>query len=782
LSDFQKHSIKAIVDGNHSLVDAKTGSGKTVTADFAIQHFVDQGKRVIYTSPIKALSNQQYYNFSRKYPNISFGIFTGDIKYNPDADVIFATAEIVMNFLFSNSTNEKGIQFQIDVNNLGCIVMDEVHFILNEERGHVWEKTILMLPPHVQMVMLSATLDNPMKFAKWCERGDKEVIVSSTKKRIVPLTHYSYMTTTESIFKKVKDKTIQQQIRDSTNKLIKLKIEDGLFLDNGYNEIKNIRNILENNHVFLKRSHILNSLLKFLKENDLLPAIVFTFSRKNVENFANEITTNLLEDDSKIPYIVRNEAEQIVRKLPNYKEYLALPEYDNLIRLLEKGIGIHHSGMIPILREIVEIFISQRYIKVLFATSSFSIGLDCAIRSTVFTSLKQFDGKSEKYLLPHDYTQMSGRCGRRNIDTCGYVIHCNNLFETPSLMDYKEILCGKPQKLLSKFHISYETIINLVKNEQSMETFIEKSLINDEIKSSLLVLEEEMKLLMKTLAIREESIKYLKTPIIFMEEYIVLKTNLPNTQNKKRKETERRITTILDEYRFCISDTDSYKDYMNTKENVDGKKKELDEEKHFISNQIENICNILVKEGFLSETRTFTKKGRIASQFAEINPLILSEYMNELETLTTNQIIGILSCFTNIRVTEALETNSIKDTGIKEVLYKINGTYEKYEDYEYEYGLDTGPREKIIYDIIDEVQLWCEAVDEISCKDIIQNNLREKGISIGDFSKAILKISVISKELINICEMEGYVELQYKLSNVDELMLKYICTNQSLYV
>jgi superfamily II RNA helicase len=221
---------------------------------------------------------------------------------------------------------------------------------------------------------------------------------------------------------------------------------------------------------------------------------------------------------------------------------------------------------------------------------------------------------------------------------------------------------------------------------------------------------------------------------------------------------------------------------MNTKDNVVGKEKELDREKNFISNQIDNICKILVKDGFLSETRTFTEKGRIASQFAEINPLILSEYMNELEALTTNQIIGILSCFTNIRVTEALEINSIKDTGIKELLYKINGTCEKYEDYEYEYGLDTGPREKIIYDIIDEVQLWCEAVDEISCKGIIQNNLREKGISIGDFSKAILKISVICKELINVCEMEGFVELQYKLSNVDGLILKYICTNQSLYV
>ena len=224
LSDFQKHSIKAIADGNHSLVTAATGSGKTISADFAIQHFVKQGKRVIYTSPIKALSNQQFYNFSRKYPDISFGIFTGDIKYNPNANVIFATAEIVANHLlamdkYDSKTKSENMQFQMDIKNeLGCIIMDEVHFILNKERGNVWEKTILLLPHQVQMVMLSATLDNPFRFADWCERigrqksitNIKEVHVSSTKSRIVPLTHYSYMTTTESIFQKVKEKSIQQ--------------------------------------------------------------------------------------------------------------------------------------------------------------------------------------------------------------------------------------------------------------------------------------------------------------------------------------------------------------------------------------------------------------------------------------------------------------------------------------------------------------------------------------------------------------------------------------------
>jgi antiviral helicase SKI2 len=235
LSDFQKYAIESIVEGNHVLVTAHTGSGKTLPAEFAIEHFVGQGKKVIYTSPIKALSNQKYYEFTQKYPNISFGLITGDIKINPTADVLIMTAEILMNYLFLEENNTEKTEetkedvkgaaaFQIDIQTeLACVVMDEIHYINDAERGSVWEKTILMLPRHIQMVMLSATIDSPERFASWCERGDgetgKKVYLCSTNKRAVPLTHYGFLTTNEMIFKKVKDKSVQQQIKDIILKL-----------------------------------------------------------------------------------------------------------------------------------------------------------------------------------------------------------------------------------------------------------------------------------------------------------------------------------------------------------------------------------------------------------------------------------------------------------------------------------------------------------------------------------------------------------------------------------
>ena len=170
LSAFQKYAIEAIIEGNHVLVTAHTGSGKTLPAEFAIQYFTKVGKKVIYTTPIKALSNQKFYEFSRKFPEISFGLFTGDIKTNPNADVLIMTTEILMNYLFSQTQIESAsLQFQIDIQNeLACVVFDEVHYINDEHRGQTWEQTILMLPKHIQMVMLSATIDNPAGFAKWC--------------------------------------------------------------------------------------------------------------------------------------------------------------------------------------------------------------------------------------------------------------------------------------------------------------------------------------------------------------------------------------------------------------------------------------------------------------------------------------------------------------------------------------------------------------------------------------------------------------------------------------
>ena len=802
LSDFQKHAIEAVVTGNHVLVTAHTGSGKTLPAEFAIRHFVGQGKRVVYTSPIKALSNQKYYEFTKKYPDIKFGLFTGDIKTNPNADVLIMTTEILMNYLFTslNSVSEgekPSLQFQIDVKNeLACVVFDEVHYINDQERGQTWEKTILMLPTHVQMVMLSATIDNPEGFAKWCERGlsDKQVYLATTSHRVVPLYHYGFVTTTEAIFKAVRDKETQKMIRDSTNIVVPLKDHNGGFQERGYRSIMNVTDILDKNQVRVNKKHVLNQLALFLREREMLPAIAFVFSRKQVELCAKDITVPLLEFDSKVGYTVRYECEQIVRKLPNYKEYLDLPEYLQLVALLEKGIGIHHSGMIPILREIVELMISKKYIKLLFATESFAIGLDCPIRTAVFTSLMKFDGNAERYLYAHEYMQMAGRAGRRGIDTIGYVVHCNNLFKPPSSSDYTNILCGKPQKLVSKYHISYNLILNLLKNGKTsgFAEFSNKSMIFNELENEIHGYRTQYDDVQQKIAKKRQTVDLAKTPKDVCKRYIQLEDTVKTLVNKKRKDAEREMQKLMDEYRSLTNDVKLYREFEDLElelRTVTGSVQHTDT---YISRQTECICDIMREEGFVEPTDGgigLTTLGKVAANMAEIHPLVLSKFMFDwdyFERFTATQLVGLFSIFTDVKVPDDMRTfrpiidDSFLECSIKEVM----NAYRKYDNIEIERNLNTGIKydSALNYDIIDFSMRWCDCETETECKEFIQNVLIDKSISIGDFTKAMLKIVTIKNEFVNICEDVGAIEFKYKLDQIEKMVLKYVTTSQSLYV
>jgi antiviral helicase SKI2 len=801
LSDFQKYAIEAIVTGDHVLVTAHTGSGKTLPAEFALEYFVSQGKKVVYTSPIKALSNQKFYEFTNKYPHISFGLMTGDIKTNPNADVLIMTTEILMNYLFIENTDQKksGLDFQIDIQNeLACVVFDEVHYINDQSRGQVWEKTILMLPPHVQMVMLSATIDNPAGFAKWCERGlenDKQVWLASTNHRVVPLSHYGFLTTTEAIFKIVKNKDIEKQIRDKTNCLIPLQTDKGMFLESGFRDLSIYTEMFHKHGVELKRKHVLNQLALFLRDRDMLPAIVFVFSRKNVELYAKEITIPLLEDDSKVGYVVRRECEQIIRKLSNFKEYMELPEYNQLVDLLEKGIGIHHSGMIPILREIVELMISKKYIKMLFATESFAIGLDCPIRTAVFTSLTKFDGNSERYLMAHEYTQMAGRAGRRGIDTIGHVVHCNNLFRVPSLSEYKLILGGVPQKLVSKYHISYELVLNLLKSgplqKDKLSSFSEKSMVYQEIQNDISKHKACIDDLLEKIEKKKLFVENARTPSLVCAEYMDLLEKYKQVVNKKRREIENRIQQIKDEYKYFANDLTSYIDLVELKKKYDSEVASLVYIENYITDQTNKVCKIMMDDGFLIHDDTcyqLTDLGKMASGIAEIHPLCLTLLINNwnFNEFSSEQMIGLFSCFTDVKVQEDLRMYgpSIDDGFLKSKIVDVIEIYKKYCGREEDLELCTGIRyeDALQYDMIDCAMMWSHLENEIDCKRFIQSVVSEKGISIGDFTKSMLKIVTISKEWISVFEELGNIDIVYKLTNIEGMIMKYVTTSQSLYV
>ena len=807
LSSFQKFAIESIVEGNHILVTAHTGSGKTLPAEFAIEHFVSKGKKVIYTSPIKALSNQKFYEFTQKFPNISFGILTGDIKTNPEADVLIMTTEILMNTLYAknrkedvtintNSTNLAMFEMDFD-NELACVVFDEIHYINDQDRGRVWEETIMMLPRHVQMVMLSATLDSPEKFALWCEtrgqndiKSDKIVYLTTTYERVVPLTHYSFITCTQGIFKIIKDKELEKEIMKTTNTLHVLQDSKGNFSDTNYMRVhKTLKTFQDKNH-YVKRQHVLNTVAKHMVENNMLPAICFVLSRKALEQCAKEITANLLEDDSKVPYIIRKECEQIIRKLPNYQEYLNLPEYINMVSLLEKGVAIHHAGIMPILREMVELLFGKGYIKLLFATETFAVGINMPTKTVLFTDANKFDGSGTRPFYSHEYTQMAGRAGRRGIDTVGHVIHLSNLFKNIDQTTLKTILKGKPQTLVSKFKISYNLILNLIDiGETNYTKYAKRSMVQNDIDVTMKGYYDNISNIERDIDNMSLVLSSCKTPVETVEEYINLKQARLTSVNKKRKEIDRNIQNISNQYITVDRDIEIVSKYNLKRDVLKKLKDQLSATETTLETNIAKVINLLKDNDFIKQEddkNILSLKGHIATNLREIHCLIFAELIQsaKFKKFEPKEIVGILSCFTNITVPEdkryILPTS--EHNNVKDCIMDIYDMYQKQSNLELKNQIDTGIDYRLHFDLIDYSIRWCECENDVDCKILLSEIGLNKEIFLGEFIKAILKINNITAEMEKVAEYLGDMEFLSILRQVPQLTLKYVATNQSLYV
>jgi superfamily II RNA helicase len=807
LHDFQKWCVEATVTGNHVLICCPTGSGKTFGGEFAINYFYSKGKKVIYCSPIKALSNEKFYSFTHKYPHISIGLITGDIKTNPDANVLIMTTEILLNKLYQIKSKHKisnsSVSFDMDIENeLGCVVFDEIHMINDESRGHVWEQSIMMLPTNIQIVGLSATLDNPEKFALWLEtKGDinkqieKEVFLTRKLTRSVPLLHYAFLTSTEYVYKVIKDKKIQEDIRNNTNKPILIQNHNNIFNEVSYNNISSILKLYKKNDITMKRQHTLNKVAEYLVQNEMLPALCYVFSRKKLEKCAEEMTANLLEFDSKVPYIIDRECEQIIRKLPNYEEYLHLPEYINTVKLLRKGVGIHHAGLMPILREMVELLFAKGYIKILFCTETMSVGINLPVKTTIFTDIVKFNGENMRTLYSHEYTQAAGRAGRLGLDTVGHVIHLNNLFQHVDSVSYKQMMNGKPQILVSKFKISYNLILNLLETgDHNLVEFVRRSMITGDLNAQLNEINSKKRTLTQDMEKIQCYLSCLKTPVSEIENYIELIERKKTLVNKKKREAERSIENLKDTYKTIDNDMNTYIRIKERKNELDILENESNNINNYSNSSVLKVTKLLEEDGFIerkmnetSETHiVLTLKGRIACQLKEVHCLVFANLLdlNVFDNLSAEEITCIFSCFTNISVEDEKKGYKIDsdNKNITDIVDRINNSYLEYQRRENINNIDTGFNYEFHYDLIKYVSSWFHAENIEECKLVLHELSFEKGVFLGEFVKALLKINNITNEFETIAEMTGNMQLLSKLREIPHKTLKYVVTNQSLYI
>ena len=790
LHDFQKWSIEATINGHHVLACAPTGAGKSLCAEFAIDFFWKKGKKSIYCSPIKSLSNQKYYDFQRKFPSISIGLITGDIKINPLANVLIMTTEILLSTF-------------LNLADLGCVIFDEIHMIGDKDRGHVWESCILQLPPCVQIIGLSATLDNPERFARWIEtRGVAseslltQVYLTRKLIRPVPLTHYSFITVNSGIFKAIKDKDIHQQIKSIIDQPFIIQDDKGVFNEQTFLNMNNMLTLFSGNNVRVKRQHVLNQVSKFLVEKEMLPALCFVFSISKLEKCAEELTCPLLEFDSKVPYTIAYECEQIMRRLPNYQEYLLLPEYLKLVALLQKGIGIHHSKMMPVLREIVELLFAKGLIKMLFCTTSVAIGLNLPVKTSIFTDIYKHNGTEVCILEGHEYVQAAGRAGRLGIDPVGSVIHLNNLFLKTGVISYKTMLKGAPQKLVSNFKISYNLLLNSIatgEKDLDLSALVKRSMIQYEIGGEVAGLKGDIDRVTKKCGFIEQ-----KVPKHVLEEYVLLKGKLPTLVNKKRKECERAVAALEDTYKNIVKEVETYKKSLENALELSKLTNKLTEVENMLDADVATVLNVLLLDKFVERQEIqgtpLTKynlsiKGHAATHFKEVPCLIFASLIldKKFDGFLPKEIAGFLSCFANVKVMDDLRsfipvsTNKTSEK-VCNLVKEVHDTCSDFVDLEIKGRMNTGTDYSMQFDLINYIILWADCSSEPECKLLLKQMSEDKGIFLGEFVKAILKIVAIVAELAITAELINDLELLQSLKNIPLILLKFVATNQSLYV
>ncbi|KAH8278739.1 hypothetical protein KR018_008116 [Drosophila ironensis] len=447
LDVFQKQAILKLEQRQYYVfVAAHTSAGKTVVAEYAIALSKRDLTRTIYTSPIKALSNQKYRDFRKTFKDV--GLITGDLQIEPTASCLIMTTEILRSMLYCGSEVTRDLEY---------VIFDEVHYINNPERGHVWEEVIILLPDHVNIIMLSATVPNTMELADWVGSTKKrKVYVISTLKRPVPLTHFLYTgaggKSRDDIFLLVDAQG--KFLQANYEKAVERKKEMQGKSKSGSGGGKNYVNSKQEQYTWI-------GLIDFLRRNNKMPVVAFTLSRNRCDANVAALQSVDLNTEKEKGAVQKFFLQCLAKLKPPDR---SIPQVLALKDALERGIGVHHSGILPILKEIVEMLFQNGLVKLLFATETFAMGVNMPARTVVFDSHRKFDGLEVRNLKPGEYIQMAGRAGRRGHDETGTVILLCKANVPPS-MELRPMILGLPEKLQSQFILRYAVILTCLRIE-----------------------------------------------------------------------------------------------------------------------------------------------------------------------------------------------------------------------------------------------------------------------------------------------------------------------------
>ena len=739
LDDFQKEACSHISEGKSVVVCAPTGAGKTVIAQHAIHCALGKGKKVFYTTPLKALSNQKFSDFSEKYGADKVGLLTGDSSFNRGAQIVVMTTEVFRNMLYG--TNFGSITDNLK--DVGYVILDEVHYMNDEQRGTVWEESIIYCPTNVQIVALSATVANADKLTEWINTVHSKTELVNTDFRPVPLRFYYF---------------------DSSqpNNLLPLLTPNGEL----NRKIKPEKKQFKRGKAVQKRNTV-KDVVRNLHEKNMLPAIYFTFSRKKCDE--------QMENCSDLCLVTPKEQEQI-REIID--EYIAENPYlykNKHIEYLLLGVASHHAGLLPGWKVLVEKLFQKGLIKVVFATETLAAGINMPARSTVISSISKRTDNGHRTLTPSEFLQMSGRAGRRGMDEIGYVTIVGTPFQTPE--EVAELVLSDANPLESKFSPNYSMVLNLLQRfslEEAKELVL-KSFgyysSNSRIEPLLMLYAQNDDKICECNEFQcyckrtnQDLLEYNKIRDIYVQNRKTFKVIQKQEKKKNRPLSEealefgRKTKELLAKMHGYECDTCKlFKKHMKTidvlmryeaKQKV--LEKEIEKQKDIFWNKFLSHRAVLIDYGYIKDDYP-TERGITISQLRSENELFLAQviFSGVLEGLTPAELASVVCAITTEDMRADLYSQLPLSSKVRKTLNKIKDIRRELDKKQKDYDVEDPMYVNGFYSPLIEMWVngaeWDSIIDEV---DMGEGDIVRTFKRVIDVLRQFCTISNVSEDLV----------------------------------
>ena len=808
LDPFQEHAFHAIASGENVLVCAKTGSGKTLVGEYQIHCSLQRGKRVFYTTPIKSLSNQKYHDLKILYPDAKVGIMTGDIKFCPDAQIVVMTTEILRNLLYKEGTitEHLGLTASLTMEEVDAVIFDECHYMNDPDRGNVWEETFMYLAPEVHLILLSATLNQPERIASWLGEMKKTPIhLIETQYRVVPLTHYVLGRNGKML--QFMDEKEQYQERIYTDWL-RTRVQEEKEQRHFQQQVREVKALGTKGGVEGKVHHShyvhrLNQTVQQLEEKELLPALLFVFSRKQCETYAQHIEKPLLDtsDSATVRHILSFHLHRYRAELEQ------TPQYHQLIELLYRGIAFHHSGLLPILKEAVELLFARGYVKLLFCTETFAVGLKMPTKTVLFAGLKKYDDHTGgmRVVRSDEYLQMAGRAGRRGKDDRGVVVYLPE-GEPLTAQEMYSVMKGSRPEVTSRMTFHVDFVLKTIHAHQNRSPVsvspVSVSPVSVSPVSSSPVsvspekmewikaiqttywyqehIRQEQELQLRMYHYEQLLAQYSKTEPYWSETMKCrdLEKQIKQAVNAPRKELQRQLDTLKNRQLGpkWKKMAEQVQQYLVTQQALEEVKTEYEEMGTPLT-QVEQSIGFLRECGFIEEKEeSLTQKGILSTEVNEGHPILLTEFYasGKWKSFTDVDWVIFLSIFLEQR--EDDESSDVKMSGpLATALTFIDETALVLQEKEYTWCGDRTIGWKCAMKWMGPMKAWFEGDSSATICQTYE-------LFEGNFYRSLLKLTNMVNEVASMATYCEHVEQLDQLSRVSERLRRSQWTGESLYL